>query len=145
MLSPNPHILCVDDDDDFCELISLMLSLEDDSYAVTAVSTAREALALTESQSFDLYILDYALPEMTGVELCRKIRQTDSQTPILFYSAMAREIDRKKALAAGATEYLVKPNDLERLTETVKRHLNKRVAISKSRYSVKTKVYDRIY
>lgn len=136
MLSTNPRILCVDDDQDSCELISLMLHLADSSYQVTTVSTARKLLDLIESQSFDLFLFDYALPEMTGIELCRRIRQTDSQTPILFYSAMAREIDRNAALAAGATEYLIKPNDLEKLTETVKRVLNKRLTISKVESSV---------
>lgn len=140
MLSPNPCILFVDDDQDSCEMIGLLLHFADDSYAVTAVSTAQKALALMESQSVDLYILDYALPEMAGVELCRRIRQTDLQTPILFYSGMAREVDRDEAMAAGATEYLVKPNDLDRLEETVKRLLNENSSISRSDSSSKSKM-----
>ncbi len=125
MLSPNPCIVYVDDNRDSLEMIELMLRMDDDSYRVSTVSTADKALALLESQPIDLYILDYSLPEMSGAELCRRIRQTDSRTPILFYSAMAREIDREKAMAAGATEYLIKPNDLEKLTETVGRLLNR--------------------
>ena len=125
MLSPNPRIVYVDDNRDSLEMIDLMLRMADDSYQVSTVSTAHKALALQESQPIDLYILDYFLPEMSGAELCRRIRQTDSRTPILFYSAMAREIDREKAMVAGATEYLVKPNDLEKLTETVERLLNR--------------------
>jgi len=144
MLSPNPRILYVDDNKDSCEMISLMLHLADDSYQVSTVST-QQSLALIESQSVDLYILDYALPEMTGIELCRRIRQTGSQTPVLFYSAMARETDRNEAIAAGATEYLVKPNDLDKLTETIKRLLDESSTISKGESSINTKANGGIY
>jgi len=120
----NPRILYIDDDKDSCEMIGLMLNLADDSYEIMTASTAGKALTLIESQPFDLYILDHRLPVMTGVELCRQLRENNSQTPIIFYSAMAREIDRREAMAAGATEYLVKPNDLDKFTETVKRLLN---------------------
>lgn len=125
MFHPKPYILYVDDDADSCEMISIMLQLADGRYAITAVETAQKALNVLSIQKFDLYILDYHLPEMGGVELCQKIRQTDLITPILFYSAMARKIDKKEALAAGATEYLVKPNDLDRLVRTVERLLIK--------------------
>lgn len=113
------RILCVDDDKDTCEMISLMLKMTDYSCAVKLAATAQEALDILEQQSFDLYLLDYRLPDMTGVDLCSRIRQTDKQTPIMFFSAMARDIDRKSAIIAGANDYLVKPNDLERFTETV--------------------------
>lgn len=144
-LSSNPRILFVDDDADSCELIDLMLNLADDSYAVTTVSTAGKALDLIESQPFDLYIFDCRMPEITGVELCGKIRQTDSQVPIMFYSAAAREIDKNEAMAAGATEYLVKPNDFERLTGTVKRLLNKGLSISTRQSVIGNKAYSGIY
>jgi DNA-binding response OmpR family regulator len=130
-ISPNPRILYVDDDRDACVMFGMMLHLADDSYEITAVSSAQRALALMEKQPIALFILDYHLPEISGVELCRKIRQTDSQTPIVFYSAMSREIDRSEAMTAGATEYLVKPKDLERLVETVKSLLDKSPVISK--------------
>lgn len=119
------RILYVDDDKDSCEMISFMLGHADENYAVTAALTAKEASALIASQIFDLYILDYALPEISGVEFCRLIREKDGKTPILFYSAMSRPVDREMGLSAGANDYLVKPNDLERFTETVKRLLDK--------------------
>jgi DNA-binding response OmpR family regulator len=143
--SANPRILYVDDDRDSCELMGLMLKMSNDSYEVTAVSTARKAVDLMENQPVALLILDYALPETTGVELCRKIRENDSNTPILFYSAMGREVDRQEAFAAGATEYLVKPNDLDRLTETVQRLLSQNSSVSESTSSMRTKAYDRIF
>src|SRR5688572_5404266 len=102
------RILYVDDDKDSCEMISFMLGLSGENYAVTSVFTAQEASELIARQTFDLYIIDYALPEITGVEFCRLIREKDGKTPILFYSAMSRHVDRELALAAGANDYLIK-------------------------------------
>ncbi len=112
-------ILCVDDDEDSCELISIMLQSAAENYRVTTTSSGSEALSLIAASAFDLYILDSRLPEMSGVELCRRIRETDSQTPIMFFTGMSRETDSDNALEAGATKFLVKPNDLDILTETV--------------------------
>jgi DNA-binding response OmpR family regulator len=134
--SPNPRILYVDDDPDACEMISLLLSLADDSFEVTAVSSAQSALNLIDNQAIALVILDYVLAGMSGVELCQRIRQTDSEIPIMFYSGMSREIDRSLALAAGANEYLVKPNDLDIFTDTAKRLLDESSGI----YEVKTSI-----
>ena len=118
-LLANPRILCVDDNRDACELLKFMLSFDYPHYQVSTICSAKESLILLASESFDLYILDFALPEISGVELCRKIRQTHSQTPILFFSAMAGEQDKKEAMEAGATKYLTKPDDLEILSETI--------------------------
>lgn len=131
MSTSSTRILYVDDNQDSSDLASLMLYHSDNTYSVTAISNAEEALSAMENQMFDLYILDYALPKMSGVELCRKIRHKDKQTPIMFFTAMARDADRESGLAAGANEYLVKPDDLENLTETVKRLLKRKKFYSK--------------
>ena len=123
---PSSHILLVDDDQDSCDLISFMLQQSSRDYLVTSVSTANEAIALIGARSFDLYVLDYALPETTGVELCRMIREKNQNTSILFYTAMSRPIDREQAFSAGADEFLIKPNDLENLENTVNSLLSKR-------------------
>lgn len=122
-LSQHPYILYVDDNLDSCEMLALMLQFADDRWRIETVSDANEAARLIAGSSFDLYILDYAMPKICGVELCRQIREIDTQTPILFYSGMTRPIDRETALAAGATEYLIKPNDLDKLIEIVRRLL----------------------
>ena len=134
--STNPRILYVDDDRDACELIGLMLSLEVPGCEVTAVSTVPKALAIIKKEPLALFILDYVLPEMTGVEMCRLIRRTDAQTPILFYSAMARAVDREAAMTAGATEYLIKPDDLDKFTATVRRLLQESPSMSESESSM---------
>ena len=114
------RILCVEDNVDSTELIKFLLECEDENYAVTTAASAGEALNLMAENSFDFYIFDFKLPLMSGVELCRSIRETDKTTPIIFYTAMARPADRAAGLAAGADEYLIKPNDLDRLAKTVK-------------------------
>jgi len=125
MLPSSTRILCVDDEKDSCDLINLMLKLADETYNITAVLSAEEALKLIAETPFDLYILDYRLPEMSGIELCRAIRQNDTDTPIMFFSAMAHQREKKKAMESGATEYLVKPDDLDGFTDAVARLLNK--------------------
>ena len=118
------NILFVDDDKDTCEMMSLLLTLENANYEVISAQTADEALALMKIKSFDMYILDSLLPDMSGIELCARVRRNDRQTPILFYSGMPDNKYVTNAKAAGANEYLVKPNDLEILTETVRGFLN---------------------
>ena len=96
------RILCVDDDKDTCEMISLMLKTADYSCSVKSAMNVQGAISILETQSFDLLILDYRLPDITGIDLCSLIRQTDKQTPIMFFTSMARDIDRKTAIMAGA-------------------------------------------
>ena len=124
------RILCVDDDSDSCEIISLMLQNANENYRVTTVSSGNSALEMIADEPFDLYILDYRLPEMSGIDLCRLIRQSDANTPIMFFTGMAREVDGKNALEAGATKFLVKPTDLDILTETVKELINQNLPSS---------------
>jgi len=123
-----PRVLYVDDDADAREVISLMLTLSDDSYDLTAFSSAENAVLFMENQPVALFILGYRLPEMTGVELCRRIRQFDADASVLFLSASARPHEVAEARAAGASDYLVKPINLERLVETVKQFLSENAA-----------------
>jgi len=116
-------ILLVDDDKDSCEMMSFMLTLSSDNYEVTSANNAREALAQMENKHFDLYIFDSLLPEVPGIELCAEVRRTDKRTPILFYSGMSDNDYIGKAKAAGANDYLVKPDNLDKLTEKVRKYL----------------------
>ncbi len=119
------NILFVDDDEDCCELIIAMLHYSGVDYKVTVAPTPRQALDLLANKSFDLFIIDYSLPEMSGVDLCRRIRETYAKTPIIFYTATAQAQKRKEAMDAGANAYLVKPNDLDNIIETIKNLLSK--------------------
>jgi DNA-binding response OmpR family regulator len=110
------RVLCVDDDLDACDLLSLLLKSQ--RIDVTCVQSAAEAWPLIRAQCFDLYLLDSWLPQLDGFGFCRQIREFDSKTPILFYSAAAYEADKQKGIAAGANAYVSKP-DVEGLIETV--------------------------
>ena len=115
------RVLCVDDDPDTCSMLCGLLGLID--CHASGVGTAAEALAQIARGRFDLYLLDNWLPGGGGVELCRKIRESDPSTPIVFYSGAGLESEREEALAAGAQVYLVKPADVAVLVETVRRLL----------------------
>lgn len=74
-----------------------------------------------------MYLLDNCTPIMTGVELCKRIKEFDAHTPIIFYSAAAFQGDKDEALAAGAQAYVTKPSSVEELVDAI------RLAISFSR------------
>jgi DNA-binding response OmpR family regulator len=89
-----------------------------------AVATAAQAISSIQTERFVLYLLDSRLPDLDGFELCRRIRDVDPDTPILFFSGDAHSTDRKKGLAAGANGYVVKP-EIDSLIETITRFVGK--------------------
>ncbi|MBA3631350.1 MAG: response regulator [Acidobacteria bacterium] len=140
----NPRILYVDDKD-CCQMVGLMLNIAEPGYELVVVASADEAMNLMADGKFNLYVLECLLPGTSGIELCRRIRKADQNTPILFYTGMARPADRSVAMAAGATEYLVKPNDLDKIIGTITRLLNKSSSISKPESASGRRVYQGIY
>ncbi len=83
-------ILYVDNDPESCESIKTSFLRDETEFNVVCLTGAEDALDRIRRQSFDLYILEYSLLEMTGAELCRKIRVTDRDTPVVIYSALFR-------------------------------------------------------
>ncbi len=112
-----PRVLYIEDHEDTRELVTLVL--EQRSYEVVTGSTIKSGVALAGSQEFDLYILDSWLPDGSGLELCKQIRQFDKATPIVFYSAAAYEIDKDLAIKSGAQAYLIKPSQPSELCKLV--------------------------
>jgi DNA-binding response OmpR family regulator len=112
-----PRVLCVDDDED--SRVMLITLLSHASIGAKAVGNAVEALSSIQMESFDIYLLDAWLPEIDGFELCRRIRNFDADTPILFFSGAAYEADKRRGIEAGANAYLVKP-EIDGLVETIK-------------------------
>jgi OmpR-family two-component system manganese-sensing response regulator len=119
-MKPAQTILYVEDDTDARELVTLLLTSE--GYHVKTSELGYYAFTLALSGTFDLYVIDNYLPDITGVQLCQKIREIDSATPILFYSGSA-DSDIDDALAAGAQGFLRKPASVEQLLAEVKRLL----------------------
>lgn len=114
------RVLCIDDHEDTSEMLQLILSQED--YEVVTAVTMQEALQLAATQEFDLYVLDRHLPDGSGLELCQKLSKVTPGVPCIFYSGDAYAIQRHEALAAGADDYVVKP-DIDRLIESVRQQL----------------------
>ncbi|HEV8431083.1 MAG TPA: response regulator [Pyrinomonadaceae bacterium] len=114
-----PNILFVEDDADTQELVAILLRLE--NYHVVLAKDSDEALLLARAMRFALYILDNWIPGGPGIELCKKLREFDATTPIVFYSGAAYDSDKRAAFAAGAQEYLIKPTHNDTLIETVAR------------------------
>ena len=112
-----PRVLYVEDHEDTRELVTLVL--EQKCLEVVTGSSIKSGVALAYSQEFDLYLLDSWLPDGSGLELCRLIREFDKATPILFYSAAAYEMDRAEALKCGAQAYLIKPSHPSELCSLV--------------------------
>lgn len=102
------RILVVDDDPDIRAVVTAMLTAV--NLVVTAKESAEEALIAVEQGGFDLLVLDWNLPKMTGIELCRMIRREKlSSLPVLFLTANASSRDMVDAFASGADDYMVKP------------------------------------
>jgi two-component system OmpR family response regulator len=104
----NPRVLCVDDDEDAREMLSLLLKYW--RIETKTAGTAAQALSLIQAERFDLYLLDTVLPDLDGFELCRRVRNLDPRTPILFFSGAAYEVDKEKGIEAGANDYISKPD-----------------------------------
>ena len=117
MPSPKARILCTEDNPDTREL--LIFLLQSAGYDVVCTDNAKEALMLATTRPFDLYLVDGWLPGSSGLSLTEGIRKFDETTPILFYSGAAYDSDFRNALNAGASGYLVKPADNEKLLSEI--------------------------
>jgi len=106
MPTMNQSILVVDDDPHIRDVVTFALAKA--GMATRAAADGAEALRLTEEQVPDLIVLDINMPEMDGLEFCRRLRQS-SDVPILFLSSRDEEIDRVLGLELGADDYVTKP------------------------------------
>jgi len=83
--------------------------LEEQGYVVDASDNGADGRKLLAREKFDVVIMDVMLPDINGVELCRKVRESDNSTPILMLTALNQVHDKVAGLKAGADDYLVKP------------------------------------
>jgi CheY-like chemotaxis protein len=115
------RILCVDDDDDTCFMLTTML--EQENFETKSASTINEALHLAESSSFDLFVIDNRFPDAKGPDLCRKLKGLFPHTPLIVFSGDGYKSDCEAALEAGAAALVNKP-DVDVLVQTVHRLLH---------------------
>jgi signal transduction histidine kinase len=127
-VDPTPAILVVEDEPHIAILIGMLL--EEAGYRVTTVGSGAAALAQVEKGQHDLVILDWMLPDVQGVNLCRKLKaqRGDTFLPILMLTARGEPADRVAGLDAGADDYLTKPFDTEELLARVRALLRIRAA-----------------
>lgn len=106
-----------EDDDKIADL--LQSALEENNYQVTTIANGLDALELFSNQTFNLLIVDIMMPGLSGIQLCRKLRNNGVHTPILMLTAMGTVDDKVTGLDAGADDYLVKPFHLKELLARV--------------------------
>lgn len=112
------RLLIVEDETELCASIAEGLRL--DGYEVDTQGDGLEALDLLETASYDLILLDLNLPGLTGMELLRRLRARDQETPVLILSARGQIRDKVDGLDAGANDYLTKPFHFEELEARVR-------------------------
>lgn len=122
-MSHHPLILIVEDNEEIGPFVSM--ELESEGYRVELATDGQTGLMKFRQLEPDLLILDWELPRMSGVELCRRVRQS-SHVPILMLTAKKEVIDRVTGLDAGANDYLVKPFELDELLARVRAQLRSR-------------------
>lgn len=111
-------ILLVDDEVELADPLSRLLSRE--GYDVDVATDGESGCDLASQGSYDLLILDWMLPGLSGLEICRKVRSRQDATPVLFLTAKDTLNDRVDGLDAGADDYLVKPFELRELLARVR-------------------------
>jgi len=111
------RILIIDDEPNIVELVKLYLARE--GYQVESASSGAEGLSKAASFKPELIVLDIMLPDMDGLDVCRRIR-AEGSTPILMLSARREDVDRIVGLELGADDYLTKPFNPHELTARVK-------------------------
>jgi two-component system, OmpR family, manganese sensing response regulator len=118
-MAPNSiHILLVDDEIELTEPLSRILQRQ--GYEVDVVHNGAEGAQLAAQGKYDLLILDWMLPQKTGLEICQELRSQGDVTPVLFLTAKDTLDDRVSGLDAGADDYLVKPFELRELLARVR-------------------------
>jgi len=110
-----PSVLVVEDEDSLATL--LQYNLQKEGYEVALAGDGEEALLMVEERLPDLIVLDWMLPKVSGIEVCRRLRQRNEtrNIPIVMLTARGEETDRVRGLDTGADDYVVKPFSMTEL------------------------------
>ena len=117
------HILLVEDEVKLARFVELELSSE--GYQISVAHDGIAGLTLARESSPDLAILDWMLPGLPGLELCRRLRATGNKLPVILLTARDEVSDRVAGLDAGADDYVVKPFSIEELLARIRAHLRR--------------------
>ncbi|MGK7957269.1 MAG: response regulator transcription factor [Crocosphaera sp.] len=119
----NPHILLVEDEAKLAQFIELELKYE--GYDVTVLNDGLSGLSAARDSHLDLILIDWMLPGISGLDICKRLRQTGTKIPIILLTAKDDISDRVAGLDAGADDYIVKPFNLEELLARVRANLRR--------------------
>ncbi|MBO9584691.1 MAG: response regulator transcription factor [Flavobacterium sp.] len=114
------HILIVEDEVGIVQF--LKQGLQEEGYQITTAADGSKGFELVQEQKFDLILLDWMLPKINGLDLCKAIRIKDQVTPIIFLTAKDTVQETIEGLKAGANDYIKKPFSFEELVERIKVH-----------------------
>lgn len=125
MANPAPCVLVVEDEPAQREVLSYNLTAE--GYRVFTADNGEDALLLVAEESPDVIVLDWMMPKLSGIEVCRqlKMRPETRSIPVLMLSARAEEVDKIRGLETGADDYVVKPYSVAELMARVKAMLRR--------------------
>ncbi len=123
--SNEPTVLVVEDEASQRQVLAY--NLKSNGYRALTAADGEEALLLIDEEMPDLVILDWMLPEVSGIEICRRIkmREETRDIPVIMLSARAEESDRVRGLETGADDYVVKPYSISELMARVKTNLRR--------------------
>ena len=113
-------ILIVEDETGIANF--LQQGLEEEGYTVLVANDGKTGLELALTQKVNIILLDWILPKMNGIEVCKLIRKTDTTTPIIFLTAKDTVQETIEGLKAGANDYIKKPFSFDELVERIKIH-----------------------
>jgi len=114
----NKKILVIEDDRELIDLLTLHLTAE--GYQVSASADGEAGLRAFQSGKYGMVILDWMLPSLSGIDVLREIRTTDTRTPVLMLTARGEESDKVLGLELGCDDYLTKPFSIRELTARIK-------------------------
>ncbi len=140
-----PHILVVEDEDALSTL--LQYNLDKEGYDVVVAADGEEALTLVSEKLPDLVVLDWMLPKVSGIEVCRRLRQRSESrnVPIIMLTARGEESDRIRGLDTGADDYVVKPFAMSELSARIRAVLRRiRPGLAEDRVRAGDLVIDRV-
>lgn len=123
------HLLIVEDEAGIIQF--LKQGLEEEGYTVSSATDGSLAFEKIQKENFDLILLDWMLPKMTGLELCKAIRLKNNTTPIIFLTAKDTVQETIEGLKAGANDYIKKPFSFDELLERIKIHFRNQGEITK--------------
>jgi len=116
-------------DDEMALRFLLTETLEDEGYQIEEAEDGKTTIDLLQENEYDLIILDYMMPEYTGIEVCEWLRKSDSKNkdkPVLLLTAKAQQSDRDRAMQAGVTSFITKPFSPLQLIEVVEQLIKSR-------------------